>query len=331
MSKFLAKLYLLIFALVLLPIPTKTYADVDCSKIQNFFRSECLNFQTWNSSTNLQTQNLNWTNRQNNLNILQDNNVFFWVSKTWEAWIRWLLLNIARDVRLVVYPIILIVWMIMVFRLLFASNTEEDAWKLKKWILWASIWIIVMQTSFSMYEVMFDQSVNASLAKNVENKLIAPFLDLLMLLVSFLFIFVAIFSFYRIITAWWDEEKIKKWKTSIFQAMMWFLVIKIADTLVTNTLKVWCVNWFGLTSICNQNITENALIITTFINWMNAFIALIMVLLVIYAWFLVMTSGWDDEKMKKAKNIMIYIWIWLFILFASYLILSFFIFPEKKI
>jgi hypothetical protein len=56
---------------------------------------------------------------------------------------------------------------------------------------------------------------------------------------------------------------------------------------------------------------------------MNGFIWLIVVILIIYAWFMVLTSVWDEEKLKKAKSIIMYIAIWLFILVANYLILTF--------
>jgi divalent metal cation (Fe/Co/Zn/Cd) transporter len=35
------------------------------------------------------------------------------------------------------------------------------------------------------------------------------------------------------------------------------------------------------------------------INWANSFIAIIVVLLIIYAGFQIMTSGGDEEKIKK--------------------------------
>jgi hypothetical protein len=48
---------------------------------------------------------------------------------------------------------------------------------------------------------MFDKDVNANLAVNIKDKLINPFVNMLMLLASFAFIAVAIYAFYRIITA----------------------------------------------------------------------------------------------------------------------------------
>jgi hypothetical protein len=58
-----------------------------------------------------------------------------------------------------------------------------------------------MQIPFTIYSVIFDKEVNANLAVNVKEKLINPFVNLMMLLASFAFIAVAIYAFYRIITA----------------------------------------------------------------------------------------------------------------------------------
>jgi hypothetical protein len=58
-----------------------------------------------------------------------------------------------------------------------------------------------MQIPFTIYSVMFDKDVNANLAVNIKEKLINPFVNLLMLLASFAFIAVAIYAFFRIVTA----------------------------------------------------------------------------------------------------------------------------------
>ncbi len=273
----------------------------------------------------------NWVNRSNKLDILQDSNNFFSVSTTWEKGIKNFLFNIARDIRLVMFIIVLVIWMIMVYKIIFSSNTEDEVKKFKKWFVWATIWLMVFQLPFAFYWVLFDKEVDGNLAMNLKTKLIVPFINLLMLLASFIFIVMAIYAFYRIITAWGDDSKAKLWKKTIFQAIIWFIVIKIADTLVKNTLTVWCSTWLWVSSNCTQEITKNAEIITDVINWVNSFVWIVVVLMILYAWFLVLTSWWDEEKYKKAKKIILYSWIWILILFASYLILTFFIVPESKI
>ncbi len=316
MLKFLIKI---IIALSIISIPNFWFAfDLWTSSTDNIRIST---ENTWKSMNNDEFEEMQW-------------NEFFYVWTTWEKWIKYLLFNIARDLRVIVYAFVLLFWVIMVIKLIFGENTEEEAKKLKNGILWASIWIIVMQIAFSIYKVMFDRDIWANLARSFWERLVEPFLDLLMLLASFAFIAVAVIAFYKIVTAWGNEEWLKKWKATIFQAIIWFIVIKFADIVVKNTYNPDCW-WGGLisywwTSVC-ENITKNAKIITTFINWLNTFIAIFIVVMLIYAGFLVMTWWWDEEKNKKAKKTMVYIWVWLLVLFASYAIMTFFIIPESRI
>ncbi|MGE4443719.1 MAG: hypothetical protein AB7E37_01855 [Candidatus Altimarinota bacterium] len=263
-----------------------------------------------------------------------EGNEFFYVGTTGEKGIKNLLLNIARDLRVIVFAIVLLVGLILVIKLIFGENTDEEQKKLKMGILWASIGIMVMQIAFSVYKILFDRDIGAPLGRNLSEKLIEPFTDMLMLFASFIFIAMGIYAFYKIVTAGGEEDKVSKGKTTIVQAIIGFIVIKFADIIVTNTFNPDCggggiLSYYG-TNIC-ENITDNAKIVTTLLNWMNSFLAIIIVLMIMYAGFLVLTSGGDSDKHDKAKKILLYVGIGLLILFTSYLILTFFIVPEAQI
>lgn len=43
----------------------------------------------------------------------------------------------------------------------------------------------------------------------------------------------------------------------------------------------------------------------------------ISIIFAIYAWFTILTSGWDEERVKKGKKILIYVVIGLVIIFLS--------------
>lgn len=276
------------------------------------------------------------TGRNTNNDKLQELNSddFFYVWTQWEKWLKNLFLNIARDLRVIIFAMVLIIWIIMVFKLMFWDNTEEESQKLKNGILWASVWIIVMQTAFSAYKILFNQDINWELGKDFTKDLIEPFTDMLMLLASFAFISMWVYAFYKIVTANGDDGEISQWKMTLFNAVIGFIVIKFAETIVKNTFNPNCWWWwifqYYWTNIC-ENITENAKIITTIINWFNTFVAIIIIIMVMYAWFLVLSSGWDSENTDKAKKIFFYIGIGLLILFMSYLILTFFLRPDTPI
>lgn len=291
-------------------------------------------FATWNLE-NIKTDNLNNNNNIDNdhLEKLSDDK-FFKANTLWNEWIKWLLFNIWRDLRIIIYGIIALIWIIIVIRLIFWNNTEEEVKKFKTFLIWWSIWIILMQISFVFYDVLFDKSIDGDLWDKAVENIIQNFIDLLLLLTSFIFIAIMIYAFYMTITAGWDEEKAKKWKTTIIQALIWFIVIKASDVLIKNTYEAWCtsgwINVFWVTRVC-ENITENAKLIITLINWLNTFVVLVVVILTIYAWFLIMTWTQEEDKQKKAKSILLYIAVWILILFANYLILTFFIKPETPI
>lgn len=290
---------------------------------------------TFSDTDNIRTSSeITRTDRSSDINILNKDNKFFDINTTWEKWIKKLLIVIARDAKNIIFFFVLIIWIVMVIKLIFWNNTEEEAKKLKMWILWVSIWIIVMQSAFWFYKVLFDKDIWNDLANNFTHSLIQPFIDLLLLLTSFVFITVWIIAFYKIITDLWDGEKAKQWKMTIFYAVIWFIVVKFSHLIVKNTYDPNCGWWWLITiwwtQVC-ENISDNAKLIVTIINWLNWFVAIITILLVIYAWFLILTSAWDDEKQKKAKNIILYIAIWMLILITSYLILKFFILPENPI
>lgn len=284
----------------------------------------------WSNTDNINV--ISDSNSQNNLNNsalskVWENNNFFTNSAKWTEWIRWLLLRIARDLRLIIFSIVWLIWLIVVIKLIFWNNTEEEAKKLKTFLIWWSLWIIVMQIAFSTYTMLFDKNIWQWLWATLSQNLVWNFISLLNLLAWAIFVAIMIYSFFQIITANWDEEKAKKWKMIVLQAIMWMIVIKASDVLVKNTFNAWCsTSWstlFWTTAIC-ENITDNVNIIYTIINWINSFIWIATVIIIIYAWFLITTSWWDEEKTKKAKKMMLYVGIWLALLLANYIIVTFF-------
>lgn len=321
MNKILQKIILLVWILL---IPSYVNADW------------LINITEWGATSSSQNINITsentWTNRTNPLlNTINDNDEFFNVSTLWEKWIKNLILNLARDLKVFLLAIILLLWVIIVIKLIFSKWAEDDIKKLKSWIIYLTIWFILIQSSTVIYKVLFDKAVNSTTADSFWDRLLEPVINLFYTAAAFIFIFVAIVAFYKIVFAWGNEDWIKKWKQTIIQALIWFIVIKFAKIVVDNTFNPVCwddkiikVAW---TKVC-EDITQNAQVIMIILNWVNTFVWIVIILMIIYAWFLYITSGWNEDNQKKAKNIVLYIVIWLLILISSYLILTFFINPN---
>lgn len=287
-------------------------------------------------NTNLNVWWNNWVNNvvNNNthLNDIKDTDTDYTVWVWWDRWIFNLLLNIARDLKNIFFVFSWLFFLILVLKLLISEKTEEEVTNFKKWIIWISIWIIITQIAYYFVSVLFDKNINTELATNLFDEILYPLIKVLQTATSFIFIAIMIYAFFRIITSNWDEEKAKTWIKSVFYALIWFLVVKLSYSLVdTIYWKTNCTWIYQTNCINNTNIWWFIWIIVDLINWMNWFIWIIIIIMIIYTGFLLITSAWDEEKLKKVKNIIIYIIIWIFILVMSYLILTFFLIPETNI
>lgn len=294
-----------------------------------------------NTNKNLDTWIFeNWNDIENqHLDVLWWDDFFSVWSFEWDKWILYFILKIAKDLKNIFFFIAWLFLFILVLNIFFSSNTEEEIWKFKKWLIWTSIWVIIMQLAYSITDNLYNRDIEQSTAATFLENIIYPIIWLLELLASLIFIIIAIFAFFRIVTAWWDEEKIKKWKTSVIQAIIWYIVLKLSWLIVSSVYwTVDCNNalvlWFEFVS--NKCLTESEIsgtvaIIVDVINWINWFLWIVVVLMIIYAWFNILLSWWDEDKIKKWKSVILYVIIWLLLLTTSYLILTFFILPEANI
>jgi heme A synthase len=140
----------------------------------------------------------------------------------------------------------------------------------------------------------------------------------------------AVYAFFLIVTGAGDEEKMKKWRRTIVYGLVGFFLIRIPQSIVSALYgSPACKNkgifTVGSCEIEKQNLEWAVSIIGKIINYINGFLFLICVLLIIYAGWLVLISAGDEEKMKKAKNIIIYVFVGFVILVASHALFRFFI------
>jgi uncharacterized membrane protein len=248
------------------------------------------------------------------------------------------LILFARDLKNIFYTIAVIYFLVIILRLILSNNTEEELGKFKGGIIWITIGLIVMQIAFVFAQLLFDQGVSARLGVRLIDNLIWPLVTLLQTLASLFFIAIAIFAFYRLVTANGNEEAQKSGKMTIAYALIGFIIIRFARGLVEAFYgRVSCEDFsFGFVVIegtCRnvQDISEATDIVITILNWINGFIAIVVLLMIIYAGTQILLSGGDEERIKKGKNSILYIAIGLFLLAANYLILTFFLLPESTI
>jgi hypothetical protein len=89
-------------------------------------------------------------------------------------------------------------------KLLFSAPDEENIKKWKNNIIWVSIGVFVMQIAYSFWSTLYLRTtsvdVNGRLAWTFWINIFEPVVNLMLLLASFGFIAMAVYSFYTIVT-----------------------------------------------------------------------------------------------------------------------------------
>lgn len=265
------------------------------------------------------------------------------VSEGWADAISNSFVRIAKDLKNVLFVIASIYLLILILKLLLSEKTQEEVSNFKKWGLWITIWLIVTQIAYLFVSTLFDRNISENLAEEFAQKLFEPFISLLETGASFFFIAIAVYAFYKLVTAGGNEDTVKEGKMSIVYAIIWFIAVKITKTIVYTIYgKIDCSTdfdelfdigqiWNRAQCLEKQDLDWFAQIVVNIINWANGFIWIIVVLLVIYAGAKILFSRWDEEALSKAKSIILYIFIGIFVLITNYLILTFFLIPESTI
>lgn len=294
------------------------------------------NLNTWNINKTVETTNQKLDDFWNN------DTSFFGVNFSWERGIKFSLVRMARDLKAVFFFIATVYFFILIIRLLFADNTEEESSNFKKWLIWVTTWVIVTQIAFSFVNTLYDEWVWWNVAFDMIDNIINPLISVLQTAASFFFIAIAIYAFYKMITANGEEDAVNSAKKSVIYAIGWFIVIRFAKDLIESTygrlncsnetiLGIFEVKSAGRHCLQEANLEGFASIAITVINWANSLIWIVVIIMIIYAGAQVLTSAGDEEKLKKAKTSLLFIALWVALLFANYLVLTFFLLPEAVI
>jgi hypothetical protein len=243
-------------------------------------------------------------------------------------------ISIAFGIKNIFIALAVFFLIIAIIKLIFSAGGDENIKKWKSNIIWVSAGIFVMQIAFSVWNTLLIKDttrlVDSTIAWQIWNNVLLPIVSLLQLLAWLGFLLMSIYSFYIIITGAGDEERLKKWKRTIIYGLVGFALIQFPRKLVELIYGAPnCKNsgYFSFWSceIRGSNIEWVVALIGKILNYANSFIAIISVFLVLYSGWLIFSSAGDDEKMKKAKSILLYLAIGFVLLIASNALFRFFL------
>lgn len=179
--------------------------------------------------------------------------------------------------------------------------------------------------------VFSDQTINTQTVYNAVINIIYPLLNFLRYIAATCFFLTAIYAFYRIVTSAGNEEGFDAGKKIFIGSIIGFIIMMIAEPLVRIAYgggKCGGNTIFGVSTNCTNRVFDASGVLGTIakiIVFLNGFIALVVIIMIIYAGFLILTGAGDEEKNDKAKKTISYALIGVIILIFSYVIYRFMI------
>ena len=171
----------------------------------------------------------------------------------------------------------------------------------------------------------------SSLAADFFEKLIYPFLNLGMyLIIGVLFIMLLMKSI-QIITSPSDDA-FKKWQQIIVSSIIGIVVILLSKQIIQvvygkqEDFTRWVNETQGIFSAWGTVLNErNYETVFNIVNYFLGFLAFIIICLLIYNTYLIITNPTKEENIKKLRSNILYILLWLLTIWLSYVIVNFLI------
>lgn len=206
-------------------------------------------------------------------------------------------------------------------KMIMSMWTDEEKIKSAKRQIWYSlIWIIFINIPWTIYDAFFNNSEKGLTSTNnwssdwiwtIVWSWFGGFLNyivwLLEILIFFIALFMFIFTWIKLILWWKDSKTVSEAKNKLLYSIIALILVWF--------IEVW--RWFAFSWDINVWVG----IFGTIANLLLFVAPLIGLFFLTLAWYYYITSGGDKEKTKKAKDIIIYIFLWTLIFLASYTIL----------
>lgn len=222
----------------------------------------------------------------------------------------------------------LIIWWLLVIYIVYAWvmlimsrwTEEEELSSSKRQIRYAIVWILFINIPWTLFNAFDTRGSNAwqgissagFLSSSNSGVLVTDeFSGVFYMVVYFLEViifFIAIFMFVlawiQIIASRWKEEKLTEWKNKIFYWTLWIIFLWVVESWKYIAFSGSISEWTWLFNTLLQ--------LALFFAWVTVIFFLTL------AWYYAITSAWDEEKVKKAKSIVINTLIAILILISAY-------------
>lgn len=250
--------------------------------------------------------------------------------------IRNFLFILFKDFAIIIFIAAIIIAFIATIRLLTSPNGEEDFSTWMQTLVWSLAGLFIISIAYTVIQqfeirVTSTQTFSGQTVYAAVINIIYPLLNFIRYMAGICFFLAAVYSFYRIVTSMGDEERAIDGRKVFIGSVFGFVIMMIAEPIVRVAYGGGTCGGrtiFGISIDCTKRVFDasGALgLIAKMIVFLNGFIAIITIVMIMYAGFLVLTGGGDEEKTDRAKRTITYAIIGVVILLLSYVIYRFMI------
>jgi hypothetical protein len=250
--------------------------------------------------------------------------------------IRNLLFTFFKDIAILLFILAVLMSFVATIKLLSSQNSEEDFWNWMKTLVWSLAGLFVISIAYTIIQqfemhVTSTQTFSGQTMYQFTINIIYPILNFFRYIAAVCFFLASIYAFYRIVTSMGDEERAVDGRKMFFGSVLGFIIMIIAEPIVRIAYgggRCGGRTLFWVPIECTSRTFDAAGsfgILAKMIVFLNWFIALITIIMIMYAGFLILTWGGDEEKSDRAKRTISYAIIGVIILLFSYVIYRFMI------
>ncbi len=241
--------------------------------------------------------------------------------------------NILTPLIIVIWVIIAIVW---IYKIMFTTGDEDQ----KKWvnyIIRGVVGILVMTSASFITQTLLwqrwweliDDISWRDLASTLYNDIIFPFFRIFAYLIVWILFVILLIQAFKMLTTNQDETA-KNAKTIFIRNIIWILVILFSSQIVQLIYwrwEEWIDSAWEVGAIWWAIFEDPSTLefVITIINWFMWFIAFIVLAIIIYQTYLLLVKPDDEETSKKLRKNFVYIFIWVLVIWAWFLITNFLI------
>jgi len=255
-------------------------------------------------------------------------------NKTWDTTKHTDIVVAVKDTGMNILGIIktLLQWILLIYiiyiwiQMVISMGTDED--KLTKWKnqLWYSlVAIMFINIPWTIYKVVKNNDKTdltelhtqwwpSMLINNTDTSsgslasLLSNIVSFIEVIIFWLALFTIVMHWIKIMASRWREEEVTKAKSKILYSLIAWIFVGFIEgwrrLAMENDLAKWWELFWSMSQI--------ALVFA----WPVAIFYLTL------AWYYYITSNWDDDKVKKAKNIIVNTLIWVILLWAMFTFLN---------